>query len=148
MNGWIIIRKQNRKRKNREAMTFTWISQNRSCVHRNKKQKHGTIPFGEIMNGGSEIKCCNLKVCRQRRTTFLFLLCQRFLRHFSTDLDEIWHVYSPWWDKEPEYNIKSIRPGVGKRRGPKVLLCFIIGKLYILRVEIRISLREENFNEE
>ena len=43
---------------------------------------------------------------------------------------------------------KSIEPGVGIRRGPIVLLCFIIGKLYILCVEIRISLSEENFNEE
>ena len=42
----------------------------------------------------------------------------------------------------------QIQYGVGTERGPKVLLCFIIGKLYILRVEIRISLSEENFNEE
>ena len=41
-----------------------------------------------------------------------------------------------------------IQYGVGTGRGPKVLLCIIIGKLYILRVEIRISLSEENFNEE
>ena len=41
-----------------------------------------------------------------------------------------------------------IQYGVGTGRGPKVLLCFIIGKLYILRIEIRISLIEEHFNEE
>ena len=63
-----------------------------------------------------------IKVCRLRRKTFLFLFCflfllfflsflffstanflQRFLRHFSTDLYQIWHVDSPWWDEEPEY---------------------------------------------
>ena len=82
-----------------------------------------------------------LKVCRQRRKTFLFLFCffvllrsadyvgrpfcfcsvsyyfsflffstadflQRFLRHFSTDLEQIWHVDSPWWDKQTEYNLR------------------------------------------
>ena len=72
----------------------------------------------------------------------------RFLHYFSTNLDEIWHVHSPWWDEQTEYFFKSIGPGVGIRRGPIVLLCFIIGKLYILCVEIRISLSEENFNEE
>ena len=41
-----------------------------------------------------------------------------------------------------------IQYGVEAGRGPKVLLCFIIGKLYIVRVEIRISLSEDNFNEE
>ena len=41
-----------------------------------------------------------------------------------------------------------VQCGVGTGRGPNVLLCFIIGKLYILRVEIRISLSKENFNEE
>ena len=46
-------------------------------------------------------------------------------------------------------DFKSIGQGVGTGRGPKVLLCFIIGKKhYILCVEIRISLSEENFNEE
>ena len=41
--------------------------------------------------------------------------------------------------KEPEYNFKSIEPGVGTGRGPKVLLCFIIGKtLYTVR-------RDKNF---
>ena len=63
----------------------------------------------------------------------------RFLRHFSTDLDEIWHVDSPWWDEQTEYFFKSIGPGVGTGRGPKVLLCFIIGKtLYTVR-------RDKNF---
>ena len=38
-----------------------------------------------------------------------------------------------------------IQPGVGTGCGPKVLLCFTIGQLYIVCVEIRISLREENF---
>ena len=70
--------------------------------------------------------------------SFLFFstadFLQRFLRYFSTNLNEIWQVYSPWWDEEPEYNLKSIGPGVGIRRGPKVLLCFIIGKtLYTVR---------------
>ena len=52
-------------------------------------------------------------------------------------------------DETKRLNIISIGPGVGTGRGPKVLLCFIIGKtLYILCVEIRISLSEENFNEE
>ena len=38
-----------------------------------------------------------------------------------------------------EYFFKSIGPGVGTRRGPKVLLCFIIGKtLYTVR-------RDKNF---
>ena len=42
-------------------------------------------------------------------------------------------------DEEPEYNFKSIGPGVGTGRGPKVLLCFIIGKiLYGMR-------RDKNF---
>ena len=50
----------------------------------------------------------------------------RFLRYFLTNLDEIWHVDSPWWDEQTEYFYKSIGPGVGIRRGPKVLLCFII----------------------
>ena len=36
---------------------------------------------------------------------------QRFLRYFSTDLDQIWQVRSPWSDEEPEYNFKSIGPG-------------------------------------
>ena len=55
-----------------------------------------------------------IKVCRLRRKTFLFLFCflfllfflsflffstadflQRFLRYFSTDLDQIWQVHSP-----------------------------------------------------
>ena len=58
----------------------------------------------------------------------------RFLHHFSTNLDEIWHVDRPWWDEQTEYFFKSIGPGVGIRRGPKVLLCFIIGKtLYTVR---------------
>ena len=52
----------------------------------------------------------------------------RFLPYFSTNLAEIWHVDSPWWDEQTEYFCKSIGPGVGTRRGPKVLLCFIIGK--------------------
>ena len=89
-----------------------------------------------------------------RRKTFLFLLCfllffnlffstagflQRFLHYFSTDLDQIWQAHSPWWDKESEYNFNSIGPGVGTGRGPKVLLCFIIGKtLYTVR-------RDKNF---
>ena len=99
-----------------------------------------------------------LKVCRQRQKTFLFLFSfffllfflsflffstaeflQRCLRYFSTNLYEIRHVYSPWWDEEPEYNFKSIGPGIGTRRGPKVLLCSIIGKtLYTKR-------RDNNF---
>ena len=63
----------------------------------------------------------------------------RFLHYFSTNLDEIWHVDSPWWDEQTEYFFKSIGPGVGIRRGPKVLLCFIIGKtLYTVR-------RDKNF---
>ena len=63
----------------------------------------------------------------------------RFLRDFSTNLHEIWHVDSPWWDEQTEYFFKSIGPGVGIRRGPKVLLCFIIGKtLYTVR-------RDKNF---
>ena len=58
----------------------------------------------------------------------------RFLPYFSTNLAEIWHVDSPWWDEQTEYFCKSIGPGVGTRRGPKVLLCFIIGKtLYTVR---------------
>ena len=62
-----------------------------------------------------------------------------FLRHFSTNLDEIWQVDSPWWDEQTEYFFKSIGPGVGIRRGPKVFLCFIIGKtLYTVR-------RDKNF---
>ena len=44
----------------------------------------------------------------------------RFLRHFSTYLDEIWHVDSPWWDEQTEYFFKSVGPGVGLGRGPKV----------------------------
>ena len=36
----------------------------------------------------------------------------------------------------------------GTGRGPKVLLFFIIGKLYVLRVEIRISLSEKKINEQ
>ena len=65
----------------------------------------------------------------------------RFLRQFSTNLDEIWHVDSPWWDEQTEYFFKSIGPGVGTGRGPKVLLCFIIGKtLYTVR-------RDKNFTE-
>ena len=102
--------------------------------------------------------CAFIMVCRRSRKTFLFLFCflfllfflsflffstadflQRFLRHFSTDLYQIWHVDSPWWDKEPEYNFKSIGPGVWTGRGSKVLLCFIIGKtLYTVR-------RDKNF---
>ena len=97
------------------------------------------------------------KVCRLRRKTFLFFcflfllfflsflffstadFLQRFLSYFSTDLDQIWHVHSPWWDEEPKYNFKSIGPGVWTGRGPKVLLCFIIGKtLYTVR-------RDKNF---
>ena len=97
------------------------------------------------------------KVCRQSRKTFLFLFCfffffiilfyfslpptcvSRFLPYFSTNLAEIWHVDSPWWDEQTEYFCKSIGPGVGTRRGPKVLLCFIIGKtLYTVR-------RDKNF---
>ena len=75
--------------------------------------------------------------------SFLFFstadFLQRFLRYFSTNLNEIWHVYSPWWDEVPEYNFKSIGPGVGTRLGSKVLLCFIIGKtLYTVR-------RDKNF---
>ena len=75
--------------------------------------------------------------------TFLFsfqLTCvSRFLPYFSINLDEIWHVDSPWWDEQTEYYFKSIRPGVGTGRGPKVLLCFIIGKtLYTVR-------RDKNF---
>ena len=75
--------------------------------------------------------------------SFLFFstadFLQRFLRYFSTDLDQIWQVDSPWWDEEPEYFFKSIRLGVGTGRGPKVLLCFIIGKtLYTVR-------RDKNF---
>ena len=63
----------------------------------------------------------------------------RFLRDFSTNLHEIWQVDSPWWDEQTEYFFKSIGPGVGIRRGPKVLLCFIIGKtLYTVR-------RDKNF---
>ena len=63
----------------------------------------------------------------------------RFLRDFSTNLHEIWHVDSPWWDEQTEYFFKSIGPGVGTGRGPKVLLCFIIGKtLYTVR-------RDKNF---
>ena len=63
----------------------------------------------------------------------------RFLHYFSTNLDEIWHVDSPWWDEQTEYFFKSIGPGVGIRRGPIVLLCFIIGKtLYTV-------LRDKNF---
>ena len=63
----------------------------------------------------------------------------RFLHYFSTNLDEIWHVDSPWWDEQTEYFFKSIGPGVGIRRGPIVLLCFIIGKtLYTVR-------RDKNF---
>ena len=76
-------------------------------------------------------------------SSFLFFFtatCEpRFLRHFSTDLDDIWHVDSPWWDEQTEYFFKSIGLGVGIRRGPKVLLCFIIGKtLYTVR-------RDKNF---
>ena len=76
-------------------------------------------------------------------SSFLFFFtatCEpRFLRHFSTDLDDIWHVDSPWWGEQTEYFFKSIGPGVGIRRGPKVLLCFIIGKtLYTVR-------RDKNF---
>ena len=44
----------------------------------------------------------------------------RFLHYFSTNLNEIWHVDSPWWDEQTEYFFKSIGPGVGIRRGPKV----------------------------
>ena len=44
----------------------------------------------------------------------------RFLCHFSTDLDEIWHVDSPWRDEQTEYFFKSVGPGVGIGRGPKV----------------------------
>ena len=44
----------------------------------------------------------------------------RFLHYFSTDLDEIWHVDSPWWDEQTEYFFKSVGPGVGIGRGPKV----------------------------
>ena len=63
----------------------------------------------------------------------------RFLHYFSTNLDEIWHVDSPWWDEQTEYFFKSIWPGVGIRRSPIVLLCFIIGKtLYTVR-------RDKNF---
>ena len=63
----------------------------------------------------------------------------RFLPYFSTNLDEIWHVDSPWWDEQTEYFFKSIGPRVGIKRGPKVLLCFIIGKtLYTVR-------RDKNF---
>ena len=63
----------------------------------------------------------------------------RFLHYFSTNLDEIWHVDSAWWDEQTEYFFKSIGPGVGTGRGPKVLLCFIIGKtLYTVR-------RDKNF---
>ena len=63
----------------------------------------------------------------------------RFLHYFSTNLDEIWHVDSPWWDEQTEYFFKSIGPGVGIRRGPIVLLCFIIRKtLYTVR-------RDKNF---
>ena len=76
-------------------------------------------------------------------SSFLFFFtatCEpRFLRHFSTNLHEIWHVDSPWWDEPTEYFFKSTGPGVGIRRGPKVLLCFIIGKtLYTVR-------RDKNF---
>ena len=76
-------------------------------------------------------------------SSFLFFftaICEpRFLHHFSTNFDEIWHVDSPWWDEQTEYFFKSIGPGVGIRRGPKVLLCFIIGKtLYTVR-------RDKNF---
>ena len=75
--------------------------------------------------------------------SFLFFstadFLQRFLRHFSTDLYQIWHVDSPWWDEQQEYFFKSIEPRVGIRRGPKVLLCFIIGKtLHTVR-------RDKNF---
>ena len=42
--------------------------------------------------------------------SFLFFstadFLQRFLRHFSTDRDPIWHVDSPWWDKQTEYNLR------------------------------------------
>ena len=76
-------------------------------------------------------------------SSFLFFFtatCEpRFLRHFSTNLDEIWHVDSPWWDEQTEYFFKSIGLGVGIRHSPKVLLCFIIGKtLYTVR-------RDKNF---
>ena len=75
-------------------------------------------------------------------SSFLFFFtatCEpRFLRHFSTNLYEIWHVDSPWWDEQTEY-FKSIGLGVGTGRGPKVLLCFIIGQtLYTVR-------RDKNF---
>ena len=99
-----------------------------------------------------------LRSAWRSQQTFLFLFCfffffiinsflffstatcvLRFLRQFSTNLDEIWHVDSPWWDEQTEYFFKSIGPGVGTGRGPKVLLCFIIGKtLYTLR-------RDKNF---
>ena len=98
-----------------------------------------------------------LRSAWRSQQTFLFLFCfflffyysflffstatcvLQFLRQFSTNLDEIWHVDSPWWDEQTEYFFKSIGPGVGTGRGAKVLLCFIIGKtLYTLR-------RDKNF---
>ena len=75
-------------------------------------------------------------------SSFLFFFtgtCEpRFLCHFSTNLHEFWHGDSPW-DEPTEYFFKSIGPGAGIRCGPKVLLCFIIGKtLYTVR-------RDKNF---
>ena len=76
-------------------------------------------------------------------SSFLFFFtatCElQFLRHFSTYLDEICYVDSPWCDEQTEYFFKSIGLGVGTGRGPKILLCFIIGKtLYSVR-------RDKNF---
>ena len=52
-------------------------------------------------------------------------------------------------DETKSQNIifKSIGQGVGMRRGPKDLLCFIIGKTLYMYTVRRVSLNEENYNE-
>ena len=117
-------------------------------------------PLTYLFHWGTRVLVIIIIILRsawRSQQTFLFLFCfffffyysflffstatcvLWFLNLFSTNLDEIWHVDSPWWDEQTEYFFKSIGPGVRLWRGPKVLLCFMIGKtLYTVR-------RDKNF---